>query len=81
MRSLPLIRMWQFGYNTLVAAKVPRKERMSMKKNSCSRFGGLWGHNILSALVAVSALAFVAGCATSAPVVHAPYMESGEIRR
>ena len=80
MRSLPLIRMWQFGYNTLVAAKVPQKERVSMKKNSCSHFGILWVRDVLSALVAVSALAFVAGCATSAPVVYAPYMESGEIK-
>ena len=78
-RSLPLIRMRRFGYNTLVAAKVPRKERITMKKNSRSRFGGLWGHNILSTLAAVAVLASVGGCATSAPIVHAPYVGSGGI--
>lgn len=80
MRSLPLIRMRWFGYNTLVAAKVPRKERVNMKKNSCSHFGIQWVRDALSALVAVSALAFVGGCATSAPIVHAPYVGSGEIK-
>ena len=50
-----------------------------MKKNSCSHFGILWVRDVLSALVAVSALAFVGGCATSAPIVHAPYAGSGGI--
>lgn len=50
-----------------------------MKKNSRSRFGGLWGHNILSTLAAVAVLASVGGCATSAPIVHASYAGSGGI--
>jgi len=47
-----------------------------MKKNRCSHFATLWVRNILSTLAAVAAIVMVGGCATSAPVVHAPYMES-----